>query len=206
MSEVTPSIPLEDLLSLEGKIAIVTGAAQGFGRACASRLAEAGARVALVDLHEEAVRRVAAELGEQGRTVLAITADTTNERDVERAVAEAVEGLGGLHVLVNNAGVFSNRLVEALDPGEFRRVVAVNLEGTFMFAKAAEEAFRAQRSGLDYQYEFHRRFKTDGSRANPLRRLQARGMGSHQDPGTGTCPRGNSCKRCFSGSRPDRGS
>ena len=144
MSEVAPPIPLEDLLSLDGKIAIVTGAAQGFGRACASRLAEAGARVALVDLHEEAVRRVAAELDEQGRTVLAITADTTNERDVERAVAETLEGLGGLHVLVNNAGVFSNRLVEALDPGEFRRVVAVNLEGTFMFARAAVEAFRAQ--------------------------------------------------------------
>lgn len=138
---------LEDLLSLRGKTAVVTGAAQGFGRACARRLAEAGANVALVDLHQERLRQAVEEIEGSGGTATAILADTTNERDVERAVTTTVEGFGGFHVLVNNAGVFSNRLIEALDREEFRRIFAVNVEGTFLFSKAAVAVFRTQGSG-----------------------------------------------------------
>ena len=135
---------LADLLSLRGRVALVTGAAQGFGRAIAGRLSEAGAAVAAVDRQAGRLQRVVADLRGRGRSAMAITADVTDEADVERAVAETVETLDGLHILVNNAGIFSNRLVESLDLAEFRRIFAVNLDGTYMFTRAAVRAFRAQ--------------------------------------------------------------
>lgn len=141
MSETTP---LADLLSLDGRVALITGAAQGFGRSCVERLSEAGAAVAAIDRQSDRLAEVVAELRSCGRAAAAITADVTHEPDVERAVAETVEAFGGLHVLVNNAGIFSNRLVDALDLAEFRRIFAVNLEGTYMFTRAAVRAFRAQ--------------------------------------------------------------
>src|SRR5436305_4228083 len=92
---------LPALLDLGGKVALVTGAAQGFGFACARRLAEAGAAVVLADLREarlaQAVDRIA------GRVAGAV-GDVSREEDAERLVAAAVERLGGLHVLGNNAG------------------------------------------------------------------------------------------------------
>ena len=133
-----------DLLSLRGRVALVTGAAQGFGRAIAGRLSEAGAAVAAVDRQAGRLQGVVADLRGRGRSAVGITADVTDEADVERAVAETVETLGGLHILVNNAGIFSNRLVESLDLAEFRRIFAVNLDGTYMFTRAAVRAFRAQ--------------------------------------------------------------
>ena len=136
--------PLAELLSLEGRVALVTGAAQGFGRRCAERLTEAGASAALVDRRAERLEGVVADLRSRGRSVIGIGADVTQEADADRAVSETLESLGGLHVLVNNAGTFSNRLVESLDLAEFRRIFAVNLDGTYLFTRAAVRAFRAQ--------------------------------------------------------------
>ena len=138
-------IPLARLLSLEGRVALVTGAAQGFGRSCADRLSEAGASVVAVDQRADHLAEVVADLRRRGRSVRGVSADVSDEADVENAVTETLEAFGGLHVLVNNAGIFSNRLIEALDPAEFRRILAVNLEGTFMFTRAAVRAFRTQR-------------------------------------------------------------
>lgn len=141
---VSETTPLTELISLDGQVALVTGAAQGFGRRCVERLSEAGAAVAAVDRQATRLQQVVADLRERGRSAVGITADVTDEPDVERAVAETVETFGSLHILVNNAGIFSNRLVDALDLAEFRRIFAVNLEGTYMFTRAAVRAFRAQ--------------------------------------------------------------
>lgn len=141
---MSATTPLAELISLDGRVALVTGAAQGFGRSCVERLSESGATVAAVDQQVARLQRVVADLRSRGRSALAITADVSDEADVERAVAETVEAFGGLHILVNNAGIFSNRLIESLDPAEFRRILAVNLEGTYMFTRAAVRAFRSQ--------------------------------------------------------------
>src|SRR5438094_5911936 len=104
--EGSPS--LASLVDLRGKVALVTGAAQGFGFACARRLAEAGAAVVLADRREDRLAAASQRLEADGRQVAAVTGDVSQEADVERLVAAAVERFGGLDVLVNNAGIFSN--------------------------------------------------------------------------------------------------
>src|SRR5437660_4271083 len=93
-----------ELVDLGGKVALVTGAAQGFGFACARRLAEAGAAVVLADRREDRLAAAAQRLEADGRQAAAVAGDVSQEADVERVVAAAVERFGGLDVLVNNAG------------------------------------------------------------------------------------------------------
>jgi 2-deoxy-D-gluconate 3-dehydrogenase len=138
---------LSGLVDLSGKTAVVTGAAQGFGFACADRLSEAGARVLLADLHAERLDHAAARLRELGREVAAVVVDVTSPEDVERMASSARDRLGSLDILVNNAGIFSNRLIENLDHDEFQRVVAVNLDGTYLATRAAVGQMRQQGQG-----------------------------------------------------------
>ena len=91
----TVSPPLAELTSREGRVALVTGAAQGFGRSCVERLSEAAAAVAAVDQQTGRLQRVVADLRSRGRSALAITADVADEADAERAVAETVEAFAG---------------------------------------------------------------------------------------------------------------
>lgn len=128
--------PLVSLLDLSGRGAAVTGAAQGFGYACARRLAEAGARVLLVDRRVDRLADAEARLAAEGHAVVAAAADVTSGDDVERFVARAWDELGTLDILVNNAGVFSNFRVQAMPPDEFRRIVDVNMEGVFRCTQA----------------------------------------------------------------------
>ena len=95
----------------DGRVAVVTGAARGIGFGCATRFAEEGASVAVVDLEESAAAEAAAKLPLQGEArAIGIGADVSNTESAEAAVARVVEELGGIHVLVNNAGI--TRLVE----------------------------------------------------------------------------------------------
>src|SRR6266571_4159504 len=104
-------LSLREMLDLHGKVALVTGAAQGFGFACARRLAEAGAAVVLADRREDRLAAAARRLEDSGARVATATGDVAREEDAERLAATAVERFGGLDVLVNNAGVFSNFLL-----------------------------------------------------------------------------------------------
>src|SRR5689334_11205969 len=110
------AVSLTELASLEGRVALVTGAAQGFGFACARRLVEAGAAVVAADRRAD---RLEAAVGRLTGRVHGESGDVSNEADVERLIASAVERFGRLDVLVNNAGVFSNYLLERLAPEEF---------------------------------------------------------------------------------------
>lgn len=139
--------PLASLLDLNGKVALVTGAAQGFGFACARRLAEAGAAVVLADRRPDRLDTARELLAAAGRTVATAGGDVSVEADVDRLVGTAVERFGRLDILVNNAGVFSNFLLEHLDPVEFNRILGVNVGGSFLCIRAAAARMRDQGQG-----------------------------------------------------------
>jgi NAD(P)-dependent dehydrogenase (short-subunit alcohol dehydrogenase family) len=125
-----------DRFRLDGKVAIVTGASSGLGAAFAVGLAEAGADVSIcarrADRLEETRERVAA----LGRRCLAVTADVGEPEDCTRVVEETVEQLGQVDVLVNNAGIGTAVPATRETPEEFRRVIDINLNGSYWMAQA----------------------------------------------------------------------
>lgn len=138
--------PLSDLVSLGGRAAVVTGAAQGIGAGIAARLAEAGASVVVADLDGEAAIAVAKQLEAQhGRPMVGVRVDVVDEASVVALADVALGRLGRLDVWVNNAGIFphTGRVVDA-DVASFDRVMAVNVSGMFL---GAREAARRMTSG-----------------------------------------------------------
>jgi NAD(P)-dependent dehydrogenase (short-subunit alcohol dehydrogenase family) len=123
---------------LEGKVAMITGASQGLGRALALAFAREGARVVINSRSEETIRPVAEEAESLGAEVLALAADVSRSADGERLVSAAAERYGRIDVLVNNAGVLGPRVpIEEYPEGEWRRVIDANLTGPFLVTKAA---------------------------------------------------------------------
>ena len=122
---------------LEGKVAVITGASQGLGRALALAYAEAGARVVMNSRSEENLRPVAEEAESSGAEVLAIAADVSQSADVEMLVGAATQRFGRVDVLVNNAGLLGPRVaIERYPEDEWRRVLDANLTGPFLVSKA----------------------------------------------------------------------
>jgi 2-deoxy-D-gluconate 3-dehydrogenase len=128
----TAPTPIQDLLRLAGKTAIVTGGAVGIGYGIAYRLAEAGANVVVADLDGEAAEDAAKNLREAGFAATAIRTNVSEESDVERMVATAVELYGDIDILVNNAGIYPNILVMNMETDDFTGVLNVNLLGVFL--------------------------------------------------------------------------
>jgi NAD(P)-dependent dehydrogenase (short-subunit alcohol dehydrogenase family) len=123
---------------LSGKVAAVTGAALGIGRAIAIRMAEEGAKVALLDMLDEPGRSLAEELRGRGLQANYWRCDVTREREVEAALAAAAAHFGGLDVLVNNAGISgANKPTHELTEAEWDQVQAVNVKGVFFGVKHA---------------------------------------------------------------------
>ena len=133
-------------LDLTGRTALVTGGAQGLGEGMAHALADAGARVVVADIQDDLGAKVAESLapaqGDRGHGFVHL--DVTDDANWDSAIASAVDQLGGLDVLVNNAGVEITRLVVDLDPAEVRRMLEINVLGT---ALGIKHAFRAMRPG-----------------------------------------------------------
>ncbi len=123
---------------LEGKVALITGASQGLGKALALAYADAGARVVINSRSEESLRPVAEEAISSGAEVLAVAADVSQSADVERLVGAATQRFGQVDVLVNNAGLLGPRVaIERYPEDEWRRVIDANLTGPFLVSKAA---------------------------------------------------------------------
>lgn len=123
---------------LEGKVAIVTGASQGLGRALALAFTREGASIVINSRSEERIRPVAREAESLDAEVLALAADVSKSADVERLVGATVERFERIDVLVNNAGVLGPRVpIEAYPEDEWRRVIDANLTGLFLVTKAA---------------------------------------------------------------------
>jgi 3-oxoacyl-[acyl-carrier protein] reductase len=129
------------------KVAVVTGAAQGIGRATADRLAADGYRIAVVDFRVEPAERVALELREGGVDAAAFDADVGNSRAVENATKQILERFGRLDVLVNNAGTHVPGDVVDMSDKDFDRVVDTILKGTFYFSRAVLPTMIDQKSG-----------------------------------------------------------
>ena len=123
---------------LEGKVALITGASQGLGRALALAFAREGARVAINSRSEASIHPVAEEAESLGAEVMALAADVSRGADVERLVGAAAERFGQIDVLVNNAGLLGPRVgIEEYPENEWRRVIDANLTGLFLVTKAA---------------------------------------------------------------------
>jgi 3-oxoacyl-[acyl-carrier protein] reductase len=127
-----------------GKVALVTGAAQGIGAATARLFAAGGAHVVVVDRDGEGAKALAATLDPAG---LGIGCDVTDRAAVDAAVATAVETFGSLDILVNNAGITRDNLLFKMSDDDFGIVLDVHLKGAFYFCRAAQKQMVAQKSG-----------------------------------------------------------
>ena len=136
-------------MRLENKIAIVTGAASGFGAGIARRFAAEGARVVVNDLNEAGAAAMAGEINASGGRAAACAGDVARDADVARVVRFALDEFGGLHIVVNNAGT-THRNQPMLDVPEamFDRIYQVNVKSLYLTAKHAVPHFRAQHGGV----------------------------------------------------------
>jgi acetoin reductase-like protein len=134
-------------MQFEGKVAIITGAASGMGRAMALGFAAEGATVIVADLNEEGAQRVVAEIESSGGKGVAKRLDVSNPAESKALVDDVVAQFGRLDILVNNAGIGLIKEVWNTTPDEWDRIFAVNVKGLFFMAQAAAEPMRKQRSG-----------------------------------------------------------
>lgn len=147
MNLMDEKIPLNRLLDLSGKTAIVTGGARGIGLGISERLAEAGANVMIADFREEQANSAAADFSQKGFSARAVKVDVLLEEDVVRMVNETVAAFGSVSILVNNAGIFPSVPLVAMTLSDFDKVISVNLRGVFLCTKYASSQMIKQGGG-----------------------------------------------------------
>jgi 3-oxoacyl-[acyl-carrier protein] reductase len=134
-------------MELKEKVALVTGAAQGIGKAVALMLARHGADVIVADVNLEKAQETAREVEAIGRGAMAVKVDVTRLSDVEQMVESALGRFGKIDILVNNAGIARDKLILRMTEEDWDAVLDVNLKGTFNCTKAAIKHMSKQRSG-----------------------------------------------------------
>ncbi|MDE1174190.1 MAG: 3-hydroxybutyrate dehydrogenase [Parvibaculaceae bacterium] len=123
-------------MKLDGKVAIVTGAASGIGKEIASVYASEGAKVVIADLAPDAAEQTAADFRAAGHDALAVAMDVTNEDQVNAGVSKVVETWGGVDILVSNAGIQIVHPVEEFTLAEWKKMLAIHLDGAFLTTRA----------------------------------------------------------------------
>jgi len=146
MEQQTPT-PLQTVMNLQGKTAIVTGGALGIGFGIAYRLAEAGANVVIANRTEDEGKKAADDLVAKGWKAIAVKTDVSVESDVIAMVEKAVAQFGSVDILVNNAGIFPNIPVMKMTADDFQKVIDINLKGVFHTTKHASEQMIKQGNG-----------------------------------------------------------
>ena len=133
---------MSDPTEIAGRVALITGAGQGMGRAVAVRLSAGGASVLVNDVRSDAAERTAAAITSAGGECMTVAGDVTSGHDVSRMVDTALERWGGVHILVNNAGILRPTPVIDIEEDEWDLVISVNLKGTYLCSKAVVPAMR----------------------------------------------------------------
>jgi NAD(P)-dependent dehydrogenase (short-subunit alcohol dehydrogenase family) len=141
------SLPLIAGVDLTGKVAIVTGAGMGVGRATSRVFAQAGCSVVAADIDPGAAEKTAREIEAAGFPAIAVPTDVAQRVDAERLARVAVEAYGTIDILANVAGIYPASLVVDMDEAEWDRVFAINAKGVFNCCQAAAPTMIAQRSG-----------------------------------------------------------
>ncbi len=134
-------------MRLDGRQAVVTGGGSGIGRAIALRLASEGASIAVVDINEESASAVATEIEEAGGTARAYVLDVSDAVAAAGVMKKVAEDLGGLGILVNNAGITRDNLLIRMSPDDWDLVLKINLKGTFNCTRAVARIMMAGRWG-----------------------------------------------------------
>ena len=134
-------------MKLKGKVALVTGAAQGIGKAVALLLARNGADIVVSDVNLEKAEETAREIEGLGQRALATKTNVADANDVERMVQAALERFGRIDILVNNAGITRDKLLLRMSDEDWDAVLGVNLKGTFLCTRAVIRPMAKQKSG-----------------------------------------------------------
>ncbi len=132
---------------LEGKVVMVTGAASGIGKGIARAFARAGAKLAIADLDQVGAESAAMELAREGAEAVPLGVDVTDEAQVDAAMAKVIDAFGRIDVLVSNAGIQIVAPLEDLKFADWRRVLAIHLDGAFLCTRAALKHMYSQGSG-----------------------------------------------------------
>ncbi len=132
----------------DGKVAIVTGASRGIGRAIALKMASEGAKVATIARNAELLKEVVNEIKSSGGEAVAIPMDVTDFNAVNDAVSEVIGHWGRVDFLINNAGITRDTLLMRMKEADWDAVISVNLKGAFNFSKAVVRQMMKQRSGV----------------------------------------------------------
>jgi len=124
---------------LQERVAFVTGASRGLGKSIALSLAEEGAKLCLLDIHEEGVKEAAQTFRDKGYEAIALKADVSNKQEVDEAVQKAINTFGKIDILVNNAGILRDNLLFKMTEDDWNLVMDVHLKGTFNCTKAIQK-------------------------------------------------------------------
>jgi 3-oxoacyl-[acyl-carrier protein] reductase len=138
---------VEEGLKLKGKVALITGAAQGIGKSVALLLARNGADIVVSDINLEKAEETAKEIESMGPKAIAVKVDVANFTDVERMVGAILDKFGKIDILVNNAGITRDKLILRMTEEDWDAVLDVNLKGTFNCTKAVIRHMAKQRTG-----------------------------------------------------------
>ena len=134
-------------MRLKDKVAVITGAASGIGKEIARTFAAAGAAVVIADRNVAAAQAAARELAGSGSRTLAVAMDVTSESDVESGIGQVIANFGRIDVLVSNAGIQIVAPLEQLPYGDWKRLLAIHLDGAFLMTRAVLRHMYRQRSG-----------------------------------------------------------
>ena len=134
-------------MKLDGKVALVTGAASGIGHGIAKRFIEAGGRVTIADLKADVSAQAAQELGDE-KTAIGVGMDVSKEDEVNAGVEQTVKAFGRIDILVSNAGIQIVHPIEDFPFAEWKKMLAIHLDGAFLTTKACVKHFYPQKSGV----------------------------------------------------------
>jgi 7-alpha-hydroxysteroid dehydrogenase len=147
MTQTAPNLSASSLFSLNGQVAIVTGAGKGIGRACALTLAQAGADVALTARTQADLEKVAAEIRAMGRRAIVVAGDISQEATMDTLVAETLKSLGKITILINNAGGAGPNSPLKMGGSDFSAVLAWNVTPAYMMIQKTAKAMREAGGG-----------------------------------------------------------